>query len=155
MCYTCEARRCSDGTGASAFTPSQRRDAEDLLAHLWPAIVNPNCWIPGYGLGRGIFLDASKYAACESWLRCHALTDFRWRDILVHVNVTYRWHAHERNTGASLLVGLTDYCGGELEVQEGGVFLTSASMVMFDGRKMHRTHDFLGLRVTLVAFSVL
>ena len=144
----------SDGTIALPFTPDQRRDAEDLLASLWPAIMNPNCWIPGCGLGRGVFLDSSKYAACESWLRCHAPKDFRWRDVLVHVNATYRWHAHELNTGASLLVGLTDYCGGELEVQGEGAFSTSESMVLFDGRKRHRTCAFLGLRVTLVAFSV-
>ena len=145
------------GCGVSvsmAFTPEQRHDARYLLARLWPAIMNPNCWIPGSGLGRGVFLDASKYAVCESWLRCHAPKDFHWRDILIHVNATYRWHTHERNTGASLLVGLTDYCGGELEVQEEGTFSTSESMVFFDGRKRHRTCAFLGLRVTLVAFSV-
>ena len=42
--------------------------------------------------------------------------------------------AHARTyTGSSLLVGLTDYCGGELEVQEEGAFPTSESMVFFDG----------------------
>ena len=87
------------GCGVSvsmAFTPEQRHDARYLLARLWPAIMSPNCWIPGSGLGRGVFLDASKYAVCESWLRCHAPKDFHWRDILIHVNATYRWHAHER-----------------------------------------------------------
>ena len=144
----------SDGVIALPFTPDQRRDAGDLLARLWPAITNPNCWIRGSGLGRGVFLDASRYAACESWLRCHAPKDFRWRDILVHVNATYQWHTHELNIGASLLVGLTDYHGGEIEVQGSGVFPTSERMVLFDGRRRHRTCAFFGLRVTLVAFSV-
>ena len=65
----------SNITSASSFTPAQRRDAQDLLANLWPAITNPSYWIPGNGLGRGVFLDAFRYAACESWLRCHAPRD--------------------------------------------------------------------------------
>lgn len=141
-------------TAALPFTPEQRSDAEDLLTRLWPEITDSNFWTPGSGLGKGVVLDASKHAACESWLRCHAPAGFSFQRILLHVNSTYRWHVHEKNTGTSLLVGLSDYAGGELEVRGDGVFPTSASMVLFDGRRPHRTRDFVGLRVTLVAFSV-
>jgi len=157
MCYISDGEDMQQwrGNAALSFTAEQRGDAEQLLISLWPAIKSPSCWIPGCGLGRGVILDASQYAACESWLRFHAPRGFCWQRIVVHVNSTYRWHAHGGNTGASLLVGLTDYSGGELEIQGDGSFPTSECMVVFDGRNMHRTHAFLGLRVTLVAFSVL
>lgn len=72
---------------------------------------------------------------------------------MVHVNAIYTWHDHLSNTSDTLLIGLTDFVGGELEIHEDGVHAVSGRTVRFDGTRRHRTRPFVGLRVTLVAFS--
>ena len=130
-------------------------DAETLLAKLWPAVRNPSAWINFCNplAGKRLRLTAHQQAACDSWLRCHAPPGFLWSEVLVHVNAVYGWHEHPRNQGASLLVGLTDFSGGQLQISGAAPFEVSGCMVLFDGRRKHRTHSFAGLRITLVAFS--
>ena len=103
--------------------------------------------------GKRIDLTAAQRAACDSWLRCYAPADFSWSEVLVHVNAVYQWHEHPSNQGKTLLVGLTDFHGGELDLRDAGLHEVSGRMILFNGRQMHRTLPFAGLRVTLVAFA--
>ncbi len=98
-------------------------------------------------------LSPEQEAACDSWLRCHAPRGFSWSQALVHVDARYAWHEHPWNRGATLLVGLTDFSGGQLQVSGEAPCEVSRRLVLFDGRRRHRTHAFAGLRITLVAFS--
>ena len=75
------------------------------------------------------------------------------RTIILICSGGYGWHAHPFNRGVTLLVGLTEFHGGQVETRHDGPHEISRRMVLFDGRREHRTLKFAGLRVSLVAFS--
>ena len=136
------------------LTDAQQQDAEQLLVILWPAVCNPECWLRRRGIGsRRLLLDSEQQNACDAWLKQNAPEGFTWGELLVNVNANYDWHEHLQNTGDSLLVGLTHYVGGHLEIDDEAALPTSGRMIRFNGRRRHRTHPFFGLRVTLVAFT--
>ena len=75
-----------------------------------------------------------------------------WTSIQVNHNTVAEWHADSRNQGPSLLWAGGDYRGGDVEIQGGRRHPTSGRAITFDGRWLHRSHEFTGLRYSLVAF---
>ena len=142
-------------TSTLSLGAEAQEDIEVLLQVLWPAVCDPQAWVYFHNpcAGKRLRLTPTQEAACDSWIRCHSPEAFKWKSILVHVNALYSWHEHLHNEGKSLLVGLTDFCGGELEIHGETPYAVSGRMIIFDGRRKHKTHIFSGLRVTLVAFT--
>ena len=78
---------------------------------------------------------------------------FSWTSLLINVNTTAEWHVDSGCEGQSALVVVGEFSGGEF-VQEGGQpIVIKDAIILFDGRRKHRSLSFQGTRISVVAYS--
>ena len=79
--------------------------------------------------------------------------DFEWTSLQVNVNTISSWHQDSNNVGASCILLLGDFDGGEF-LHSGGYSSSDTGVwVPFDGGCLHASEDFDGYRISIVAFQ--
>jgi hypothetical protein len=75
-----------------------------------------------------------------------------WTTVQINTDCVTDWHT-DPTVGRSLLIGLGDYAGGHLELQEHPPIDVRGSAVLFDSTAPHRTLPHEGRRITILAFT--
>lgn len=87
----------------------------------------------------------------------HEVPDFEFTSIQVNKDYAAALHVDKNNAGTSMIIGLGDYSGGQLWIDEGGRFGRVVDLrnrwFKFDGNIAHGVLPFRGRRYTLVYFT--
>ena len=85
--------------------------------------------------------------------------DFDWRSVMINKNFQCKPHYDSGNVGESIMIGLGDYRGGELYIEDNETktiskLQTFHNLIRFDGSKhLHWTNKFEGDRYTLIFYN--
>ncbi|MDE0839965.1 MAG: Ty1/Copia family ribonuclease HI, partial [Kiritimatiellae bacterium] len=83
----------------------------------------------------------------HKWLR-----NFKWTSIQVSHNSVAKRHKNTNNKGLSLAIGLGDYQGGEMKVEDTEYDIRN-KILLTDGSKPHSSNNFRGNRWSLILFT--
>ena len=84
-------------------------------------------------------------------LRYHGL-HLCWSSIQVNWNTESDWHTNRQHIGASAILGLGNFSGGEFHLQGFDPISIAGQLALFDGGTAHRSLSFTGDRLSLVFF---
>lgn len=183
LAAACEALRSGTplpaAAAAAAAGDCEKHDARQRLARLldsvaFPARTRKAVLVPGQTEYRGFALGKvrdlfratlvdSKYnrrlpgvlEACHALMRAHDPW-FEYTTIQVNKNLQSAPHRDKNNVGASAIIGLGPYRGGELVVVRDGrerCHDVRNQLLRFDGHDLHYTRPFVGTRYTVVFFT--
>eukprot|EP00427_Karlodinium_veneficum_P026883 CAMPEP_0169210182 /NCGR_PEP_ID=MMETSP1016-20121227/15075_1 /TAXON_ID=342587 /ORGANISM="Karlodinium micrum, Strain CCMP2283" /LENGTH=384 /DNA_ID=CAMNT_0009287699 /DNA_START=31 /DNA_END=1185 /DNA_ORIENTATION=- len=87
----------------------------------------------------------------------HEVPDFEFTSIQVNKDYAAALHVDKNNAGTSMIIGLGDYSGGQLWIDDGGQYGRIVDLrnrwFKFDGNNAHGVVPFRGRRYTLVYFT--
>ena len=79
--------------------------------------------------------------------------DFKFTTIQLNKNIQSPRHIDKNNVGYSYIIGLGDYNGGELNIENLGDFNIKNSFLKFNGTNPHWTSAFQGTRYSIIFFT--
>lgn len=95
---------------------------------------------------------AELYEACCKMIEAHN-PDFKWNCIQINKNQRCAPHKDTNNEGMSIIIGLGNYTGGWLVVNDVPIKIKD-KFVEFDGKQTHYTKPFRGTRYSIIFFTV-
>ena len=78
--------------------------------------------------------------------------NFCWTSLQVNHNTVASWHQDLSNLGKSAIVIGGDFEGGAFEVWNCPLGETNGMMTFFQGQQWHRSHAFMGHRVSICVY---
>ena len=77
---------------------------------------------------------------------------FNYTTIQVNKNIVCNPHTDKNNVGLSYIIGLGDYEGGNLMIEENENDIKN-KFFLFDGKKIHYNKSFTGDRYSIIFFT--
>lgn len=78
--------------------------------------------------------------------------NFEYTTIQINKNILCPAHIDKNNIGLSYIIGLGNYEGGELVI-ENITYDIKNKWLLFDGKKIHWTNNFIGNRYTIIYYK--